>query len=40
MIFFDPPWGGLDYNEKNAMTFDDFNEYPMREALIKAFSHT
>lgn len=41
VFFFDPPWGGMDYQKKEFMTlFEDFSPYPMREALTKAFSLT
>jgi trimethylguanosine synthase len=41
VYFFDPPWGGMDYQQKEYMTlFEDYAPYPMREMLIKAFSHT
>lgn len=35
-MFFDPPWGGVDYHDKGPMEFKDFG-YPMKEALIKSF---
>jgi hypothetical protein len=40
VFFFDPPWGGVDYQEKDKMTFDDFKPYPLKETLIKAFTLT
>jgi hypothetical protein len=40
VFFFDPPWGGIDYQEKDKMTFEDFKPYPMREALTNAFRLT
>lgn len=41
VYFFDPPWGGLNYQAKSHMSlFGDFSPYPMREALTHAFSLT
>ena len=40
VFFFDPPWGGLDYKEKVTIELDDFEPYPMRQALVQAFSIT
>ena len=40
VFFFDPPWGGVDYQDKDKMTFDDFKPYPLKETLIRAFSLT
>ena len=38
-FFFDPPWGGVNYQENEEMEFKDLN-YPMKEALVKAFTIT
>ena len=40
VFFFDPPWGGVDYQDKAKMTFKDFQPYPMGEALTNAFKLT
>lgn len=41
VMFFDPPWGGLDYQKKEKMSlFEDFKPYPIREALTNAFKWT
>lgn len=41
VYFFDPPWGGLDYKSKESMLlFEDFEPYPMRYALTRAFTET
>ena len=34
VYFFDPPWGGINYQDKKHMClFTDFEPYPIREAL-------
>ena len=40
VFFFDPPWGGVDYQDKGKMTFKNFEPYPMAEALTNAFRLT
>jgi predicted RNA methylase len=30
VFFFDPPWGGLDYQEHEKMNLDSFAPYPMK----------
>ncbi len=40
VFFFDPPWGGVDYKDKDKMNFEDFKPYPLKETLIRAFTLT